>query len=979
MLIVKILEKGAIGLLLTLDAIIYDLIGKAYNIFMAIAGARLLSADAYMKVANKVYAIVGVLMLFVLSYSILRSIIDPDKHLKEELGAKMVQRVVIAVVGLAMTPVLFNLLYQAQGLILESNILGNLFFNDEVLDDGTDPNSYLTDIGGSVTATSLWQAFFYPSEESGMESSEIKTDPSNYLIAAGSAAACLAAAGVAGFFIGVPVVNLLAVGAAALTCVNATQAISEASSGNSEEITLQEAYSRTSAGDSFRLYLAFIDNYVDDGEISYLFIISSIAGGFCLYAFISFSIDMGVRAAKMAYLQIVAPIPLIMQVVPSNKDMFDKYLKSVKNTFMEVFIRISVVYVVVYIICHLPQLFSSTTALWGNTNLSGTSKLLALALLILGLIAFCRRAPDIISETLNIPKGDMKLGLREKLAEGGAFAAGGILGAAGTSGYRAMRNYKPPKGQENNHFRNGLARFGRGVGNFFGAGARAGWNQFGPGEDKHEAKSMKDMVNVASKASRAQDDYRAAVDQRRENRESISEQIQQQKEKVDELAQKYATETDPAKLAELRKQLTEENARLAELRKDWAKNTELGDWANDKHRRIKIWAAGSFDLTLEDAAIKMGGSAGDLQDKLRGIIQNKGSEELKTAYKAWQSAEAEDIDALKYKDGYTDQSYSAEKVRRTNKAKDVANAVKAVADAERELAAATASGDAERQKMAKARLDAATKVREDAFVATTPEELEVVKKATARAKLQLDYDAAVAAGDTARATSIESSLKTLDTELEKAQEDLLKELDSRALNPDFEKAQIELQNKRTRLKRIYEMMADAEIQLQLSKGNVEYTSQVANFLRENAELIQNHPNMMVVDSIDENGVEHKITISEWIKKSFGADAMQGEVRPSFFKDKATITVAEGTPGETKFQYDPKTDRYIDVKTGTAYEPGQIAKHLAALMQKYPGAKLDIDSGVNRGKNTGKDVKNAMPMSRDYSRKKSLEREQEGKK
>ena len=42
MLIVKILEKGAIGLLLTLDAIIYDLIGKAYNIFMAIAGISFL-------------------------------------------------------------------------------------------------------------------------------------------------------------------------------------------------------------------------------------------------------------------------------------------------------------------------------------------------------------------------------------------------------------------------------------------------------------------------------------------------------------------------------------------------------------------------------------------------------------------------------------------------------------------------------------------------------------------------------------------------------------------------------------------------------------------------------------------------------------------------------------------------------------------------------------------------------------------------
>jgi hypothetical protein len=165
MIIGNIIKKGFCAIALTLDSIVYDLVGKAYNIFMAIAGARLLSSDAYMKVANKVYIIVGVLVLFVLSYSILRAIVDPDKNLKEELGPKMVQKIIVAVVGLALTPIVFNLLYQAQGLILENNILGNIFFSDEVLEDGTDPNTYIEDIGGAVKATSLWEAFFYPSEE----------------------------------------------------------------------------------------------------------------------------------------------------------------------------------------------------------------------------------------------------------------------------------------------------------------------------------------------------------------------------------------------------------------------------------------------------------------------------------------------------------------------------------------------------------------------------------------------------------------------------------------------------------------------------------------------------------------------------------------------------------------------------------------------------------------------------------------------
>ena len=975
MFIVKILEKGAIGLLLTLDSIVFDLIGKAYNIFMAIAGARLLSADAYMKVANKIYAIVGVLMLFVLSYSILRSIIDPDKHLKEELGAKMVQRVVIAVVGLAMTPVLFNLLYQAQGLILESNILGNLFFNDEVLEDGTDPNSYLTQIGGNVTATSLWQAFFYPSEESGKDASEIEADPGGYLIGV-AVTTCAAAGGIAALFIGIPVVNLLAVGAAALTCVNAAN---NAASNSGEKITLREAYTRTAAGDSFKLYLAFIDNYVDEGEISYTFIISTIAGGFCLYAFISFSIDMGVRAAKMAYLQIVAPIPLIMQVIPSNKDMFDKYLKSVKNTFMEVFIRISVVYVVVYIICHLPQLFSSTTALWGNTNLSGPSKLIALALLILGLIAFCRRAPDIISETLNIPKGDMKLGLRDKLAEGGAFAAGGILGAAATSGYRGARNYKPPKGQENNHFRNAMARMGRGVGGFFGAGGRAAWNQFKPGEGGKEAKNWQGMVDVASKASRAQDDSRRAKDQRAENRRRIQEQIDNQQTTVDRLNHQYqAAPAGPARDA-LKQQLEEEQKKLAQLRKELQENTELGNWAAERGKRIKIWAAGSFDLTLEDAAIKMGSAAGDLQDKLRQAITAKGSDELKAAYKQWQDAESENADSLKYKNGFTEESYNAEKLRRSQKATAVQNAVRNLKSAEDEMAAATASGDATRIALATANLDAAKKARDEAIVARTPEEMEIVKKATARARLQMDYDTAVAAGDTALAASLQTQMNTLDGELQAQQDALMQDLENRAINENYQQDVIALQNKRTRLKRIYEMMADAEIQMKLSKNDTDYTSIVANFLRDNADLIQNHPNMMVPIEVDVNGnVIKEVAISEFIERSFGAAALSGSLDPSTFDRPTTVVMGEGTAYEAKLTYDPSSNSYRD-SAGNVYQPGQIAAHLDRIMAPHAGAALDIDSGVNRGKGQGKKIKNSMPTSRDYVDKKNLEREKEGKK
>ena len=68
-----VLKKGFIGIILTLDTLIYGLISSAFKVFMAIASARLLSSDAYYTIANKLYLIIGVVMLFVLSYAMLKA------------------------------------------------------------------------------------------------------------------------------------------------------------------------------------------------------------------------------------------------------------------------------------------------------------------------------------------------------------------------------------------------------------------------------------------------------------------------------------------------------------------------------------------------------------------------------------------------------------------------------------------------------------------------------------------------------------------------------------------------------------------------------------------------------------------------------------------------------------------------------------------------------------------------------------------
>lgn len=465
MLFGNIIKDGFLGIVLTLDSIIYSLISSAYKIFIALAGARLLSSDAYTAIANKIYIVIGVVMLFVLAYAMLKAIIDPDQAAKGDLGGpKLLKNVIVAVIGLAIAPVAFNLLYQVQGLVMENNVLGKLFFrsdnqsydypditigNEEesitvaIDDEYNNYNNMIQKIGGAQVATMVWQAFFYPVEE-GTES-QIEADTSVLhasSVGLGLGCAVGIAGAIAGFAASVFTLgtSLLIAGAGVAACGfaigNEAQADKLDALMAGKSFTLEEAYIYSASEGDFWIYQGFIEPLSDD-EIHYSWFLSTVVGAFVAYAFITFSIDMGMRAAKLAYYQIIAPIPIILQILPKFKDSFNKYIKSVVSTFIEVFVRITVVYVIVYIMCHLTDMFS-TTAMWAGLNLP--ERTLAIALLVIGLVLFAKQAPKMISETFGIQSGSLDMGIRKKLAEGGAFTAGAFLGGGITTGVQSLTN-----------------------------------------------------------------------------------------------------------------------------------------------------------------------------------------------------------------------------------------------------------------------------------------------------------------------------------------------------------------------------------------------------------------------------------------------------------------------------------------------------------------------------------------------------------
>ena len=481
------------NILLFLDGIIYSFIDKLYQLFMALASARILTEDNIQHFMDRIYIVLGVIMLFVLAYSILMSIINPDNMNKSENGTgKIVKNIVISLVFLALTPAVFNILYRVQDVTLRTGVIGKL-----ILGDTNDSASQSQDFGsvefqdeeGNVTSQSvgsysaefddsvykyggrtfayeMFYAFFQPA--AGVNPEDIKAEnAANYvpgLLVGGTSAVCALGVGLAF----VPGINVT-IGAGLLaTCVAGV-----AGAGwnlkelifNSQTITLAEARNMALSDGNFGVFAAFTEN-VKNGEINYSALISTIAGLIALYVLFSFCIDLGLRAAKLAYFQMIAPIPILFKIVPKGGKVFDTWLKKVTSTFFEVFVRIFIIYFVIYLICKLPDLAGD---FWGNSLTGdvpdGAIALLARAFILLGLIVFAKQAPKLIGEMFGINGGSIKLGIREKLADGGVMRGGAALGAGVQT---AIRNFNNQKGLR--RFTSALGGFGGGaVGGFVGS------------------------------------------------------------------------------------------------------------------------------------------------------------------------------------------------------------------------------------------------------------------------------------------------------------------------------------------------------------------------------------------------------------------------------------------------------------------------------------------------------------------------------
>lgn len=395
------------------DGIATTLLGGIYKVFFLVANATIVSGDVIKVFYSRIQLILGILMIFKLAMSILNIIINPDVVKDQKQGpGKLVTRIVVALFMLTLVipinipnaadkslnayindhGILFGFLYKAQDSILSENILAKLILGTSSNADADDMDvNNLSDVGNAM-ATTVLKVFIRINVKK-------DTDP--------------------------PCED-------SETCENTICAAEVNESHYAEEnvdpqVILSHINDSCGSGSSERYAFGYTPII---GAIVMLIMTIVITG---------FTVDIAVRAIKLAILRMVAPVPIISYINPPKQGggAFDNWTKSLISTYVDLFVRLAIVYFGLFMIQIIMNggmdIFGSNVQ--GFTFTSGV----AFIFIILGILVFMRQAPQFIKDVLGIkgkPMGNVGL---SSLLGGTAMAIGG--GGLAGFGLGAMQGF----------------------------------------------------------------------------------------------------------------------------------------------------------------------------------------------------------------------------------------------------------------------------------------------------------------------------------------------------------------------------------------------------------------------------------------------------------------------------------------------------------------------------------------------------------
>ncbi len=326
--------------MLTLCDGIYRLIYFTFYIFEKLGTANILKDGQVEEMFGRIGLILGIFMIFRITFSFIQYIVDPDAMTDKNKGmGNIVKKVVIAIVLLGSTSAMFKLAYKVQDLIIENHIISRIIFNNDVEETDT--------FGGRLSAE-VFTAFYRLSDSANTSGNDCEY-----------------------YFINNDNKNIIK--------ENIMQ----------KNGSLDIAYSCITERDDNNNYIVDFDG----GGFIALAI-----GVLVLYTIAIFTIQVGVRLVQLAYLQIIAPIPILMYITPKGDDYLKKWGQQCLTTFLDFFLRTAIIYFAVAVIQNLVEANTLGEILTGGIDGSGWQSAYVLVIMIIAVLVFAKKVPNLLKE-----------------------------------------------------------------------------------------------------------------------------------------------------------------------------------------------------------------------------------------------------------------------------------------------------------------------------------------------------------------------------------------------------------------------------------------------------------------------------------------------------------------------------------------------------------------------------------------------------
>lgn len=414
--------------------LLFMLVSFSYNMIIVLANVDLFGFNSsteagtlWHSISTRIYILLGIFMLFRVGFSMLQYIVNPDKMTDKQAGiGNLIKRAIIALVILVMFQPALAWLMKFQNTIISSNVLGTIILGVQGESYKGDEENAQKNMGETLPFTVI----------TSLTSISKEWDEANGNVCADYA-------------------TLAEINASDDTACKdkLAEGLDESKYGLDQMLQAKnwqrwfDVEITTKGTGMFLESATFQSNYL-------LLAIVAIVLIWCLF---SLGLQLGIRIIKIGFLALIAPIPIISYIEPSQgkNGMLGKWAKEFAKTYLMLFIRLAALYfaiLIVVIVANNIGIFSEIKNYDGSEvtdNIFMASQVKVIV--IIAAFIFADQVPKMIENIfgLKMEGGMFKSPFRQMRESKSLMGLSGGLGTGKDAALRAnrmLRGTKNPNG-----------------------------------------------------------------------------------------------------------------------------------------------------------------------------------------------------------------------------------------------------------------------------------------------------------------------------------------------------------------------------------------------------------------------------------------------------------------------------------------------------------------------------------------------------